>query len=94
MTLTKDKLIRRLAEATDKPIPLCGDIVDRLITEMMVCLQEGQDVLISGFGKFLVTDKQPRKGRNPQTNTSIELASRRVVTFRPSTKLRDYLNGE
>ncbi|MDR1081803.1 MAG: integration host factor subunit alpha [Deltaproteobacteria bacterium] len=94
MTLTKEKLIRRLAEATDKPLPLCADILDRVLIEMKECLQAGQDVLISGFGKFMVVEKQPRKGRNPQTNTPIELGPRKVVTFKPSTKLRDYMNDE
>jgi integration host factor subunit alpha len=93
-TLTKEKLIRRLAEATDRPVPFCGDVVDRLILEMMDCFQSGQDVLITGFGKFLVTDKHSRKGRNPQPRTTIQLAPRRVVTIKPSSKFRDYLNGE
>ncbi|MDR3153002.1 MAG: HU family DNA-binding protein [Deltaproteobacteria bacterium] len=93
-TLTKEKLIKRLAEATDKPIPLCGDIVDRILTEMKESLRNGNDILISGFGKFLVMEKHTRKGRNPQTKAAMELASRKVVTFRTSSKLREYLNEE
>ncbi|MDR1040825.1 MAG: integration host factor subunit alpha [Deltaproteobacteria bacterium] len=94
MTLTKEKLIRRLSEATDKPVPMCTELVDKVLSEMKLSLQAGQDVLISGFGKFCVIHKSPRKGRNPQTNSTIELASRKVVTFRPSSKLKDYLNDE
>jgi integration host factor subunit alpha len=94
MTLTKDKLIRKLAEATDKPVPLCADIVDCILNEMKECLQAGENVLISGFGKFSVVDKQQRKGRNPKTKSELELSSRKVVTFRASPKLKDYLNDE
>ncbi|MDR1037895.1 MAG: HU family DNA-binding protein [Deltaproteobacteria bacterium] len=94
MTLTKEKLIKRLAEATDKPIPLCADILDRMLIEMKQCLQAGEDILISGFGKFLIMEKPPRKGQNPQTRAPIDLGPKKNVIFRPSDKLRDYLNDE
>ena len=52
----------------------------------------GSDVLISGFGKFNVTNKRPRRGRNPQTGEALILDARRVVTFKPSGVLRDKVN--
>lgn len=55
-------------------------------------LEKGEDVLISGFGKFCVTDKTARRGRNPQTGNALMLDARRVVVFKPSGKLRQKVN--
>jgi integration host factor subunit alpha len=57
-------------------------------------LGNGNDVLLSGFGKFYVKDKSARKGRNPQTGEALLLDARRVVTFKPSGKLRKKVNGK
>ena len=57
-------------------------------------LESGEDVLISGFGKFCVKEKRERRGRNPATDETMLLVSRRVVTFRSSGKLRDRVDGE
>jgi integration host factor subunit alpha len=56
-------------------------------------LENGEDVLISGFGKFCVKNKKERMGRNPQTGDDMVLKPRRVVTFRCSGVLRDKING-
>ncbi len=53
----------------------------------------GSDLLVSGFGKFNVKDKRPRKGRNPQTGEKLILKARRVVTFKPSGILRNKVNS-
>jgi len=55
-------------------------------------LESGEDVLISGFGKFCVKEKRKRRGRNPATGEDMMLAPRRVVIFRCSGKLRDRIN--
>ena len=57
-------------------------------------LEKGEDVLISGFGKFCVKDKKERRGRNPATGGDMILDKRRVVTFRCSHLLRDKINGD
>jgi integration host factor subunit alpha len=57
-------------------------------------LEPGEDVLISGFGKFCVKEKKERKGRNPATGDAMMLAPRKVVTFKCSGKLRDRINGK
>jgi integration host factor subunit alpha len=54
----------------------------------------GEDVLISGFGKFCMKEKQERRGRNPQTGEPIMLASRNAVTFKCTSVLRDRINGK
>jgi integration host factor subunit alpha len=57
-------------------------------------LENGEDVLISGFGKFCVKEKKERRGRNPATGHDMMLAKRRVITFRCSHLLREIINGE
>ncbi|WP_028580086.1 integration host factor subunit alpha [Desulfogranum japonicum] len=69
------------------------DYVETFLTIVKNDLISGNNLLISGFGKFIVKDKQQRRGRNPQTGDDLLLDSRRVVTFHPSGKLRQRVNG-
>jgi integration host factor subunit alpha len=71
-----------------------AQIIDTLFELMKQSLQNGEDVLISGFGKFSVKDKHGRKGRNPQTDEPMELPPRKVVTFKCSDVLRAAMNGK
>jgi integration host factor subunit alpha len=68
-------------------------IVDTLFETIKGTLARGEDVRISRFGKFQVRFKWARRGRNPQTGEMIILKSRRIVTFRPSTKLKEKMNS-
>ena len=68
------------------------EIVDSLFEIIKKTLANGEDVLISGFGKFQVKFKWARKGRNPQTGETLILRSRRTVSFRTSPKLRQKIN--
>jgi integration host factor subunit alpha len=70
------------------------ETVETILELIKSNLASGDDVLISGFGKFCVKDKRERKGRNPATGEDMVLAPRRVVTFRCSGKLRDKISGE
>jgi len=58
----------------------------------MAALEDGEDVLVSGFGKFCVKEKNKRRGRNPATGEDMMLDSRRVVTFKCSGVLKDRIN--
>lgn len=57
-------------------------------------MESGETVKISGFGSFTVSQKAARKGRNPQTGEAITIEARKVLTFKPSTVLRQAINGE
>ena len=70
------------------------DLVDSVIDIMKEALEDGDDVLVTGFGKWVVRDKPSRPGRNPATGEVIEIAPRRVVTFKPSAVLRAALNDD
>ncbi len=61
---------------------------------MKSTLVNGEDILISGFGKFCVKDKTDRRGRNPSTGEDMMLEARRIVTFKCSRPLKQKLNGK
>ena len=67
-------------------------IVESLLETIKSTLESGDDVLVSGFGKFCVQDKRERRGRNPATGEDLMLRPRRVVTFKCSGKLRERIN--
>ena len=93
MTLTKIQIIESIQNQTGFPKNKSSDIVESLLEIIKSTLASGEDVLISGFGKFSVREKKERKGRNPATGEDMNLAPRRVVTFKCSGKLRERING-
>ena len=92
MALTKEHLISALAEANGYHRNQAVELVETLLELIKSKLVSGEDVLISGFGKFCVHKKRERRGRNPATGESMMLAPRRVVTFKWSGRLRDKIN--
>jgi len=94
MTLTKAKVVENLYEELDLPRRQCVEIVESLLEIMKRSLENGEDVMMSGFGKFMVKEKKARRGRNPATGDEMMLDPRRVVTFKCSGKLRDMINNE
>ena len=69
-----------------------AEIVEAVFDTMKDVLAEGEDIKISGFGKFVVSDKSERVGRNPQTGSPIPISARRVLTFKTSQVLKGILN--
>ena len=70
-----------------------ADLVDLVFETMKETLGRGEKIKISGFGNFVVRDKNSRVGRNPQTGEEITISARRVLTFKPSQVLKNALNG-
>jgi len=94
MALTKHVLVEKLQSDLGFPRNQSVEIVESILEIIKSTLESGDDVLVSGFGKFSVRDKQERKGRNPATGEDLMLKPRRVVTFKCSGKLRDKINRE
>jgi integration host factor subunit alpha len=94
MALTKNDIAHSIYTQLDIPKYRSLELVESLLEIMKKRLESGEDVLISGFGKFCVKNKRERKGRNPQTGNDMTLKPRRVVTFRCSGVLRDNVNGK
>ena len=92
MTLTKSHLIDAIAEQNGFSKKKSTETVETILEIIKSTLVSGEDVLISGFGKFCVKEKRERKGRNPATGEDMMLAPRRVVTFKCSGKLKDRIN--
>jgi integration host factor subunit alpha len=93
MTLTKAHIVEALAEQNGYAKNQSFDTIETLLEIMKRTLESGEDVLVSGFGKFCVNQKRKRRGRNPATGKDMMLAPRRVVTFKCSGKLKDKING-
>jgi len=94
MTLTKANIVDAVAEQTGYTKHQSLDTVETLLEIIKRTLESGEDVLVSGFGKFRVKEKLKRRGRNPSTGEDMMLEPRRVVTFRCSRQLRDRINGK
>jgi integration host factor subunit alpha len=93
MTLTKDDLIQTLYDQAGFSKHKARDVIETLFESIKKTLESGEDVLISGFGKFSPRRKASRKGRNPATGEQLPLRARTVVTFRWSGVMRDRING-
>jgi integration host factor subunit alpha len=93
MTLTKADIIRRIYESKALSKTDATKSVETLLEIMKHDLETGNDILISGFGKFAVKEKKARRGRNPHTGADLMLEPRRVVIFHPSGVLRKKLNA-
>lgn len=92
MALTKNEVVAKIHDLgfTQKK---STEVIESLLEIIKSALTNGDDVLVSGFGKFCVKDKRPRRGRNPATGEDLLLRQRRVVTFKCSGKLRNKING-
>ncbi|HAY40499.1 MAG TPA: integration host factor subunit alpha [Desulfobacteraceae bacterium] len=93
MTLTKIQIVESVQNQTGFPKNKSSEIVETLLEIIKRTLASGDDVLVSGFGKFCVNEKKERKGRNPATGDAMMLAPRKVVTFKCSGTLRGRING-
>lgn len=93
MSLTKDKLSIGLQTQVGLDKKESRQIVDRLLGVMKETLAKGEELLITGFGKFSVRQKNARRGRNPQTTENLVLAARKVLMFKASGVLRERINN-
>lgn len=93
MTITKITIIEKISEKTGQEPSRAKDTVEHLLEIMKSTLASGEDIMLSGFGKFQVNEKKPRKGRNPATGEDMILDKRRVVTFKCAGELRGKING-
>ena len=94
MALTKKDIVAQIEAQLDFPKHKSLATAEFLFELIKANLEVGEDVLVSGFGKFSVKKKKERKGRNPATGEDAILPARRVVTFKCSGKLRDKVNGK
>ena len=93
MTLTKNLITDSIQNKLDLSRTEAYDTMENLLEIIKQTIQDGDSLMISGFGKFSVNEKKARKGRNPATNKEMTLSERRVVTFKCSGQLRKIINN-
>ncbi|MDA8405179.1 MAG: integration host factor subunit alpha [Desulfobacteraceae bacterium] len=92
MALTKTGIISTISELAGIDRKLSEQSLEKIIEIIKSTLESGEDVLVSGFGKFCVDQKEMRKGRNPATGEYMVLPARKVVTFKSSGLLKEWIN--
>jgi len=90
--MTKAEIVEQIYERVGFSKKEAAELVEKVFEIMKETLSKGEKVKISGFGNFVVREKNARKGRNPQTGQEILLEARRVLTFKPSLVLKNVLN--
>ncbi len=93
MTFTKAHIAKKIADDCGFMKHEAMEVVEKLLEIMKKRLAAGEDVMISGFGKWAVKSKHARRGRNPQTGEPIVVDARRVVTWKYSPRLKSAMNG-
>jgi integration host factor subunit alpha len=94
MAITKEKLTILLQDRLGISRQEARQLVERFFKIMKGTLSQGEDLLISGFGKFSVRQKKARRGRNPQTKENLTISARKVAVFKASGVLRQRLSGQ
>ena len=92
MTLRKANIAHKIANDCGFMKSEAAEILEKLLSIMKKNLASGEDLMISGFGKWRVRSKRPRRGRNPQTRQEMGLDARRVVTWKYSPVLKKVVN--
>jgi len=92
--MTKADIINRIYEKVGFSKKDATDVVEAAFEIIKSELEKGDKVKISGFGNFIIHEKRPRKGRNPQTGDEITIVGRKVLTFKPSQTLKKGMNPD
>ena len=93
MAITKANIVETICVTNRFSKKQSIETLETLLGIIKQTLENSEDVLVSGFGKFCVRHKKERKGRNPATGEDMMLGPRKVVTFRCSNKLKDKINA-
>jgi integration host factor subunit alpha len=94
ITVTKADIVERIYEKVGFSKKEASEVVDSVFEVIKQHLERGEKVKVSGFGNFVVHEKAPRKGRNPQTGETIVIRGRRVLGFKASPMLKKSMNPE
>jgi len=94
LPMTKKDLIENVRASSNLQRKEAEGIVESVLDIIKESLASGEEVKLSGFGKFIVQQKNDRTGRNPQTGEPLTITARKILTFKPSTLLKQEINGE
>ena len=93
MTLCKEHLVRKISSVNGCSKNKSSRLLETALEVIKSALESGEDIMISGFGKFQVKERKNRRGRIPQLKTHLDLEDRRVVTFRCSDVFKNRINS-
>jgi len=91
--MTKADIVEVVHNRTGFSKKESSEAVESILDILKEVLEEGEKIKLSGFGNFVIRSKEVRKGRNPKTGQEMEISARSVLTFKPSQKLKDHING-
>lgn len=91
--MNKAELISKVAEVNETTKKAAGEQVEAILAVITEALAEGQEVSLTGFGKFSVTERAAREGRNPQTGEAIQIAASKSPKFKAGKALKDMINA-
>jgi integration host factor subunit alpha len=92
--MTKGDIVERIYERVGFSKKEASEVVESIFELIKSRLEQGEKVKISGFGNFVVHQKRPRKGRNPQTGEEITISGRKVLSFKASPVLKKSMNTD
>lgn len=91
--MTKADIVEVVHNRTGFSKKESSEAVELILDILKDVLEQGEKIKLSGFGNFVIRNKEVRKGRNPKTGEEMEISARSVLTFKPSQKLKDHING-
>ncbi len=92
-TINKAELARAVAEDTGLTNGQAKEAIEATLEKIESALMNGNEVSLSGFGKFAISERAARQGRNPQTGETIEIKASKAPRFQPSAPLKAAING-
>ncbi|AAO90961.1 HU family DNA-binding protein [Coxiella burnetii] len=92
--MNKNELIEVIAQSADISKNAAGRALDAFVDSVTKSLQEGEDVVLVGFGSFTTSQRAARTGRNPQTGDTMQIPAATVARFKAGKKLKDAVNKE
>ncbi|MCZ4322454.1 HU family DNA-binding protein [Pseudomonas anguilliseptica] len=92
MAITKDQLISDIAEAIDTPKSTVRAALEQLSEIVSDALENSDEITLPGIGKFKVSERPARTGRNPKTGQTLQIAAKKVVKYVPAKALSDAIN--
>jgi DNA-binding protein HU-beta len=90
--MNKAEMVEHIAQAAELSRSAAERAVDAMVAAVKLSLRKGDTVTLVGFGSFYVSQRAPRKGRNPKTGAEIRIAAAQVPRFRAGKALKDALN--
>ncbi|WP_156842288.1 HU family DNA-binding protein [Novosphingobium aquimarinum] len=91
--MNNSDIAEKLASDHDLSKAQARELVDGVFDAIADAASKGEEVSLSGFGKFKVKDQPAREGRNPSTGATIQIAASKKLTFSAAKAIKDKLNG-